>query len=160
MYPASVICQLFANRLAPLGDPGVETGSRPANQVAEASTRRSYGRTLMTFKRWSDALTQLNEASALVPADAELHSLRGNCLKELGRWSEAETAYRGAMATPDVPGIAKYRNNLALLFSVWPDDTRIREGLELCDLIAREHPEFRWTAITRTALQQRVAARG
>ena len=70
--------------------------------------------------------------------------------------THAGTAYREAISLSKAGKKAKYLNNLSLLFGEWPDETRLAEGLQLCDEIARVDPDFQWTEKTRAELERRL----
>jgi tetratricopeptide (TPR) repeat protein len=88
--------------------------------------------------------------------EPEYHNECGNCLKNLERWAEAEAAYREAINLSASPRKAKYLNNLALLFWVWPDTTRLAEGLQLCEQAILIDLNFPWAATTQSKLNERL----
>jgi len=125
---------------------------RPNDPIA----RFYYGQLMEKLYRWDEALSELDAVVNTLADNAELHNSRANCLKQLKRWLEAETAYREAISTSKPSRTAKYLNNLALLFCVWPDLTRIDEGLQLCDQVAKHYPKFSWRQKTRSELEKRL----
>jgi tetratricopeptide (TPR) repeat protein len=139
--------------------PAAEPWLRVATQLNpnDPNVRRCYGQALERLGRWDDALTELNGIVDGFAGNPEMHNARANCLKELKRFSDAEIAYRTAINTSRPQQEAKYLNNLALLLSVWPDKSRLDEGLELCERLARDYPQFRWAANTKAELLKRRA---
>jgi len=138
--------------------PSAEPFFRRATELQPSSTdaRLYYGQALEKQGRFDEALVELSKIrSAGDKKNAELHNSRANCLKELGRFSEAEDEYRNALETSKASRTAKYLNNLALLFAAWPDTSRISEGLKLCDQVARKYPSFPWIRETRSKLDGR-----
>jgi Tfp pilus assembly protein PilF len=122
-------------------------------EPGDAQARLLYGQCLAELERWEDALKEFDIIEDF--NSPELPNARGNCLLRLERWNEAETAYRIAIESSTPPGQAKYLNNLARLFAVWPDNSRIAEGLELCSSAELANPDFPWTTNTREMLEQR-----
>lgn len=125
-------------------------------QPDDPIARLYYGQVLEKLCRFDEALAELDAVANTLANNAELHNSRANCLKQVKHWSEAEIAYREAIHTSSSPRTAKYLNNLALLFCVWPDTTRINEGLQLCDQVAQQYPKFPWTQKTRSELEGRI----
>lgn len=123
----------------------------------DSNIRRCYGQALERLGRWNEALAELDRITDAFADNSEFHNARANCLKELKLYADAEIAYRKAISAARPLYAAKYLNNLVLLFSVWPDDSRLDEGLGLCDRLAREFPQFRWTSQTRAVLLSRMS---
>jgi tetratricopeptide (TPR) repeat protein len=68
---------------------------------------------LSLWMQGKDALSALERATQLLPADAEVHSNLGNALRALGRLDDAAASYRRALAIN--PDYAEAHNNLGNL---------------------------------------------
>lgn len=115
-----------------------------------------HSRALEKLGRWGEALAALEKCAVQNAENSEAHNVRGNCLRHLGRNIEAEAAYREALRFGKPRWMAKYLNNLAVLFLNWPDNSRLEEGIELCDRANNIDPSFPWSVEARTALEEKL----
>ena len=71
---------------------------------------KALGAVLAVQARLDEAMTALQKAVELLPADPETHNTFGNVLQRLGRFSESEASYRRAIELR--PGYFEAYNNL------------------------------------------------
>jgi tetratricopeptide (TPR) repeat protein len=93
-----------------------------------------YALTLVQFGKKIEARKFFQKAIELKPNNAELNNQFANFLKdELGEYDQAEIYYRQAIASSKKENMAKYRNNLAILFIDSMNVERFEEAKQLLD---------------------------
>jgi len=103
----------------------------------EAEQRAERAQKLCESHRWAEALTEIDAAVGINPANATWQAQRGFVLEELGRWEEAVDAYQLSLELESGD-----REVMLALGSVLLRLERFTQALTIFDELARVYPDY------------------